>query len=292
MNRKLAMLYLVITAILWSTAGLFIKWVPWNPIALAGFRSGIAVVVLLVFWYSKYKIRLPRPNKAVLFGAVNYAVLVCLFVTANKMTTSANAILLQYSAPVWILLISRFFFKEKANRRDIVTVVLVFAGMSLFFVEKLEFGGMVGNLLAIISGISMSIMILSLNKLKVHKPIEIIIWGNLLTFLIGIPFWGSIVLSPAAVGGILFLGIFQLGLAYVFYTAGIQHVTPLEGILIPVIEPLLNPVWVFIGIGEKPSVLAIIGGIIVMAAVVLRSVLYERSRREREIGPAEENSSQ
>ncbi len=285
MSRKSAIVYLVITAILWSTAGLFIKWIPWNPIALAGIRSGIAALVLLLFWIFNSKARLPRPNKAVLLGALNYALLVTLFVTANKLTTSANAILLQFTAPVWVLLIGRIFYKEKANRRDILTVLAVFAGMSLFFVGKLEIGNMIGNLLAIVSGISMAVMILNLNKLKVHKPIEITIWGNLFMFLISIPFLGGIVLEPRSVGSILFLGIFQLGLAYVFYTAGIQHVTALEGILIPVIEPLLNPVWVFIGTGEKPSTLALIGGAIVMAAVVIRNVTAARSRKGQELGP-------
>ena len=286
MNRKLAILYLVITAILWSTAGLFIKWVPWNPIALAGLRSGIAGLVLVLFWFFKYRIKIPRPSKAVVLGAVNYALLVTLFVSANKLTTSANAILLQFTAPVWVLLIGRIFYKEKANRRDIITVAAVFAGMSLFFVGKLELGNMIGNILAVISGISMAVMILNLNKLKGHKPIEIIIWGNLLMFLISIPFWGGITLEPKAIGGILFLGIFQLGIAYAFYTAGIQHVTALEGILIPVLEPLLNPVWVFIGVGEKPSMMALIGGIIVMAAVVLRNVAAARSGKGREPDPA------
>ncbi len=283
MKRRPAIVYLIISAILWSTAGLIIKKVPWNPIVLSGFRSGIAAAVLLIFWYAKYKVRLPLPNKNVIFGAVSYAVLVTLFVTANKMTTSANAILLQYSAPVWLLLISRFFYKEKVSRRDIITVVVVLAGMTLFFVEKLEFGGTAGNLLAILSGVFMAVMILSLNKLKVRKPIEIAIWGNILTFIIGIPFSGGLTWTLSAVEGILFLGILQLGISYIFYTSGIQHVTALEGILIPILEPLLNPVWVFIGVGEKPSLPAIIGGVVVITAVVTRSILFERSRRKQEI---------
>lgn len=279
-RRNIAIIYLVIAATLWSTAGLFIKWVPWNPIALSGMRSGIAFIVMIIYWYARYKTKLPRPSKTVIFGAVNYAVLVLLFVTANKMTTSANAILLQFTAPIWILLIGRFFYKEKAHFRDLLTVIIVFCGMSLFFIGKLEFGGMVGNIVAVMSGISMGIMILHLNKLKSHKPIEIIIWGNLVMFLIGLPFLGGVTLNSKAVAGILFLGIFQLGISYVFYTAGVQHVTPLEGILIPVIEPLLNPLWVLIGIGEKPSIFSIVGGVIVLGAVVLRNVLIVLHARQ------------
>ena len=172
--------------------------------------------MLFLFWLFKYKTKLPKPNKAVLLGALNYAALVTLFVAANKLTTSANAILLQFTAPVWVLLIGRFFYKEKVSRRDILTVIVVFAGMSLFFIGKIEVGSMVGNLLAIVSGVSMAIMILNLNKIKDHKPIEITIWGNLLMFLIAIPFLGTITLEPKAIGSILFLGVFQLGLAYIF----------------------------------------------------------------------------
>ena len=289
MSRKLAISYLVITAVLWSTAGLFIKWISWNPIALAGVRSGIAGLVLFLFWLFKYKTKLPRPNKAVLLGALNYALLVTLFIAANKLTTSANAILLQFTAPVWLLLIGWFFLKEKASRRDILTVVAVFAGMILFFIGDLEIGNMVGNILAIVSGVSMAIMILHLNKIKDHKPIEITIWGNLIMFLISIPFLGSIQLEPKAIGSILFLGVFQLGLSYVFYTSAIQHVTAIEGILIPVLEPLLNPVWVFIGIGEKPSAIALVGGVIVMTAVVIRNVSYARgARAEKRAEPLEQ----
>lgn len=275
-SRRLAVFYLIIAATLWSTGGLFIKWISWQPMAISGMRSGIAALVLLVYWFVRYKKKVPRPNKTVIFGAINYMILVTLFVTANKLTTSANAILLQFTAPVWLLLIGRFFYKDAIARIDILTVIAVFAGMGLFFMGDLDAGGLIGNFLAIISGITMAIMILNLNKLKVHRPVEIIIWGNIMTFVMGIPFYTGIDLYPEAVAGIAFLGIFQLGLAYVFYTSGIQSVTAIEGILIPVIEPLLNPVWVFFGTGEQPSVYGLIGGAIVLTAIVVRNYVLTR----------------
>lgn len=275
-SRRLAVFYLIIAATLWSTGGLFIKWISWQPMAISGMRSGIAALVLLIYWFTRYKKRIPRPNKTVVFGAINYMILVTLFVTANKLTTSANAILLQFTAPVWLLLIGRIFYKDTIAKIDILTVIAVFAGMGLFFMGDLDAGGLIGNFLAIISGIAMAIMILNLNKLKVHRPVEIIIWGNIFTFILGIPFYSGIVWQPEAVAGIAFLGIFQLGLAYVFYTSGIQSVTAIEGILIPVIEPLLNPVWVLIGTGEKPSVFGLIGGFIVMMAIIIRSFIINR----------------
>lgn len=118
----------------------------------------------------------------------------------------------------------------------------------------------------------MALMIITLKKVTNHKPLEIIIWGNLLTFFIAIPFYTSITFTGTNLAGIMLLGVFQLGISYIFYTKGIEHITVLEGILIPVIEPLLNPVWVFFGTGEKPTQFALIGGAIVLAAVLYHSL--------------------
>jgi drug/metabolite transporter (DMT)-like permease len=271
-SRKVAILCVVAASLLWSTGGLLIKMVDWNPIAIAGIRSGISSLVMLAFWYVLTK-RLPRlPDKTALFAAVNYVILVMLFVTANKLTTSANAILLQFTAPAWALLIGGVYFKEKFAKRDYITVFVVFIGMILFFLGDLGGGKTLGNIIAIISGISMAIMIILLKRVKNHKPLEVVFWGNLLTFFIAIPFYGTITLTQSNVMGILLLGVFQLGLSYIFFTKGIQNVSVLEGILIPVLEPLLNPIWVLIGTGEMPSQYALIGGAIVMAAVIYHSL--------------------
>lgn len=270
-SKKVAIMYLVVASILWSTGGLLIKWVDWNPIAIAGIRSGISSLVMLAFWWVLTKKLPKRPDKFVLFGAFNYVCLVMLFVSANKLTTSANAILLQFTAPIWAMILGALFFKVKFNKKDIITVVVVFAGMILFFIGDIDSGGMLGNILAVISGICMALMIITLKKVTHHKPLEVIIWGNIFTFIAAIPFYSDIVLSTSNVTGILLLGIFQLGLSYIFFTKGIEHVSVLEGILIPAIEPLLNPLWVYLGTGEKPSQYAIIGGVIVLAAVLYHS---------------------
>lgn len=272
-GRGIAILCVVIAAILWSTGGLLIKWVDWNPIAIAGIRSGISSMVMLGFWWILTK-RLPKkPDKFVLLAAINYVVLVMLFVSANKLTTSANAILLQFTAPAWVMIFGAWFFKEKFHKKDVITVVVVFAGMLLFFIGDIDGGGLLGNILAIFSGISMALMIISLKKVKNHKPLEVIFWGNFFTFFVGLPFYFSLSFTGSNLVGIILLGVFQLGLSYIFFTKGIQNVSALEGILIPVIEPLLNPVWVFLGTGEKPTQFALIGGAIVIAAVVYHSVI-------------------
>lgn len=271
-SRRVAILCVVIAAVLWSTGGLLIKWVDWNPIAIAGVRSGISSMVMLLFWWLRTK-RLPkRPDKFVMLAALNYVILVMLFVSANKLTTSANAILLQFTAPAWAMVIGAWFFKETFHKRDVVTVFVVFAGMLLFFVGDIDGGGLIGNILAVFSGISMALLIITLKKVTHHKPLEVVFWGNLFTFIIGTPFYVGLSLTTGNLMGISLLGIFQLGLSYIFFTKGIQNVSVLEGILIPVIEPLLNPVWVFLGTSEKPSEFAFIGGAVVLAAVVYHSI--------------------
>ena len=271
-SRGAAIVCVAIAAALWSTAGLLIKWVDWNPIAIAGIRSGITSIVLLLFWIMATK-KLPRkPDKYIILASINYVILVFLFISANKLTTSANAILLQFTAPAWALILGSLFFKVKFKVKDVVTVIVVFAGMILFFVGDIKSGSTLGNILAVLSGISMALMIITLKHVTNHKPLEIIIWGNILTFIVAIPFYSTITFTGTNLLGITLLGVFQLGISYIFYTKGIEHITVLEGILIPVIEPLLNPVWVFFGTGEKPTQFALIGGAIVLAAVLYHSL--------------------
>ena len=271
-GRGVAIFCVVMAAILWSTGGLLIKWVDWNPIAIAGIRSGISSMVMLGFWWVLTKRFPKKPDKFVLLAAFNYVVLVMLFVSANKLTTSANAILLQFTAPAWAMLIGAWFFKETFHKKDVITVIVVFAGMILFFIGDIDGGGLIGNILAVLSGISMALLIITLKKVKNHKPLEVVFWGNFFTFFVGLPFYFSLSFTGTNLVGIILLGVFQLGLSYIFFTKGIQNVSVLEGILIPVIEPLLNPLWVFMGTGEKPSQFALVGGVVVLAAVIYHSV--------------------
>lgn len=274
-SRIKAMFFLAIAAVLWSTAGLFIKWVPWHPVAIAGVRSGIAGFVILVYWLARYKCLPPLPSRKKLFGALNYVILVMLFIGSNKLTTAANAILLQFTAPVWVMLFASIFLKEPIKKSDLLTVGFVFFGMTLFFLGNLGAGGMLGNFLAILSGVAMAVMVVTLKGVQVGSPLEIVFWGNVLTFIAGLPFYGGIQVSQGSLSGIVLLGVFQLGISYMFYAEGIQKVSALEGILIPVLEPLLNPVWVFLFYGEKPTVFALIGGAVVIVAVLQRSLKSE-----------------
>lgn len=274
-QQKKAILYLVIAAIFWSTGGLFIKLVNWNPLAIAGARSGIAAIVMLIY----LKRPIVRIGKIKLLGACTYASLLIFFVTANKLTTSANAILLQFTAPIWVVLFSKFFLNEKIKKYDLITIIFVIFGMILFFMGGLGRGTIIGNFIAILSGISMAGMVIFLKLLDDDEsPVEMVFIGNIVTFIISIPFFFQSVPSFNSIVGLLILGIFQLGIAYIFYTLAVKHVSPIEAIVIPVLEPLLNPVWVFLFTGESPGIYAFIGGAVVIIAIITRELYINKSK--------------
>lgn len=273
MTKNKAIIYLVITSILWSTGGLFIKLVDWNPLAIAGARSGIAAILMILY--------LRRPIKTLdrvkVMGGLAYAAMVIMFVTANKLTTAANTIFLQFTAPVWVLLFSSWFLKEKSRKSDWVTVAVVMMGMGLFFIGDLDQGNTLGNIIAVFSGVAFAALIILLKLYKGGSPVEITLLGNIFTFIIGIPFYFLSVPSSSSILGLLILGVFQLGLSYILFTMVIKHVSAVEAILIPIIEPLLNPVWVLIITGESPGIYALWGGIIVIAAIISRE-LYQHKK--------------
>jgi len=267
-SRPKALLLLVLTAVLWSFAGLLIKLVNWNPLAIAGMRSAISALIMLAL------IRKPVFNFtfAQITGTIAYAGTVIMFVYANKLTTAANAILLQYTAPIYVAFLGAWFLKERVRPSDWATIVLVLGGMVLFFLDDLEVGGLTGNVLAIISGLSFAITILCLRSQRASSPLLTVFWGNVLTALIGFPFMFGSAPNAASWLGLLLLGVFQLGLSYIFFTIAIKKVSALEATLIPIIEPLLNPVFVLIIMGEIPGPWSIAGGIVILVSITLRCV--------------------
>ncbi len=273
--RKKSLLFLVVASILWSTGGLFIKLVDLNPFAIAGIRSGIAALIMMLY------IRKPmvRLNKNMIVGGLSYTSLVFLFVTSTKLTTSANAILLQFTSAIWVALFSKWFLKENIKKRDWITIIIVILGMVLFFIGDLNSGNLLGNFLATLSGVAMAAMIICLKLEKHSDPINITIIGNLMAFVIGLPFCFLQIPNQSSLLGLLFLGVFQLGISYILFTKAIKHVSAVEAVLIPVLEPLLNPVWVILITGEAPSISALIGGIIVLTAVITNSLTFKNSTK-------------
>jgi len=274
-ERKKAIIVLVVCAVLWSIGGVLIKWVQWHPMAIMGTRSAIAAAVLWIvarrphFDWSKEQIG----------GAVAYAATVMLYVPAVTLTTAANAILLQYTAPIWIALFGAWFLGERATWVDWLCIVISLGGMVLFFHQGIASQSFVGDLMATISGVTLAWMMLLLRKQKNGAPLESVLLGNILAALGGIPFmFGQPLPDLQGWLGILVLGVVQLGLAYALYTYAIKHVTALESVLIVMLEPVLNPIWALLLIGERPEGWALVGGLLVLAAATVRGVLLAVQR--------------
>lgn len=277
-KRSKAILFLLLSAILWSSGGLMIKMVSWNPAAIAGLRSLIAMMVIIAYVrHPHFTWSFPQIG-----GAVAYAVTVTLFVIATKLTTAANAVLFQYTAPLYVAFLGAWFLGERTRWFDWVIILIVLSGMALFFLDRLTPGNQLGNGCAIVSGISFAFFVLFMRKQRNESPFETVILGNLFTGLIGLPFMFGSMPDARSWMGLVFLGVIQLGLSYVLYSEAIRHVTALEATLIPGLEPILNPIWVFLILAERPGKWALIGGFIVLISVTLRSLI---AIRRKDISP-------
>lgn len=255
----------------------------WHGLAIAGGR-GLVAAIFLALTNRGLRFHLSRVQ---LIGAFAYAACTLTFCLATTLTSAANAILLQYTAPVWVALLGAWLLGERATRADWVTIVVALGGMTLFFKDSLTLGHADGDALAILSGVLFAGMTIALRKQKETSPIESIILGNLIAFLVGLP-WivRSPLLAPAGWAALVALGVVQLGVSYWLYARAIKHVTALEAVLIPVIEPILNPIWVLLFLREKPSRWALVGGAIVLSAVTFRAVLSVRGRFNPKVAPA------
>lgn len=269
MNRKKGIYLLVLTSILWSFSGVCTKFISWNGFAVAGIRGLIAALLLLIV---DRRQRLPRSGFQVA-AIFSYVGLVVLLILSTKLTTAANAILLQYTAPIYSAILGYFVLKEPVTRHDITVIVLVLIGLAVFLYDGLADGRMAGNLIALLSGVCYGAMNVFMRKCDKDAPADNIFWGNLLAFVLMLPFMGRPEITAVNIGIILFMGIFQLGLAYILYSIAIPHVPALEATIITVLEPILNPVWVMLFYGEKPGIRTIIGGAIVLLAISGKDVL-------------------
>lgn len=271
-----ALLLLLAAAILWSSGGLLLKSVDWNSMGIAGGRSLIAAVVILAFLG---KPRLRR-DRALLGATIGYAATVILFVLANRMTTAANAILIQYTAPLWVALFAPYLLRERNHFIDWLAMGGIVIGLVLFFRDELAPGHFAGNLFAAAAGLAFAVFVLFSRMQREQPPLTAILLGNLLAaaaclpFAFGTPFPDAKSLMLLAV-----LGIGQLGLSYVAFARAITHVPAVESILVLTLEPILNPIWVFLVLGEKPGPWAMVGGAIVLVSVSARSIARGRALR-------------
>jgi drug/metabolite transporter, DME family len=265
-----AVLLVAAAALLWSSGGLFIKVAPMPGLAVACGRAVIATLFYLA-------VLRPDLRKARFSTALAYAGCVVTFVTATKLTTAANAIFLQYTGPAYVLLLSPFVLGEPFRPIDAVCVALSLAGMSLFFVDKLEAGQLAGNLLATLSGVFFAFTVLLIRrdaKDGSGDAIPSTTLGNVLAALGTAPFAGALLhVSTAGALVLIYLGVMQLGVSYWMFARGVRRVPAAEASLISMLEPVCNPLWVLLGTGERPGPWSIAGGAVVLGAVALRTLI-------------------
>ncbi len=286
LERRSAVLVLLVCVVLWSTSGLFVKISTLNPIALAGGRSLIAALTVWAwigrprFSWSRYQIG----------GALCMSATFLLFLSATRMTAAANAILLQYTAPVYVALFGAWFLGERPRAYDWWTMGVIVGGMALFLGDKLTAQGMLGNLFAVLSGVTMAWMTLLLRKLRDGQAGETLLLGNLITAAVGLPFLAVAVargaVQPVEWGILLYMGVLQLGVPFILYAIALRSLSALEAVLLSTLEPILNPIWVFLVVGERPGPWALAGGAVVLVAVTARSLIASGALRRAPVKTA------
>jgi DME family drug/metabolite transporter len=279
-------LLLLAAAVLWSSAGAVIKLSSLDAWQLAGGRALVAAVFLGVAVPGSRR----RPSRRLLLVALAYACTTVLFVLANKLTTAANAIFLQDTAPLWVLLLSPWALGERPTRGELLSIPVFGAGLALFFFDQLSPGQLTGNLVALVAGVAFAASILGLRRLGPEGPAALV-WGNLLAAVVTLPLWP---LGPAAgaadLGAVVFLGVFQLGLAYLCFALGLRGTPAVEASLLVLLEPVLNPVWTYLFAGERPGPWALAGGAVILLATAWRTL--QPWLQERRVGrPPTERST-
>lgn len=276
-QKNTAILEMLVCATLWSIAGIFIKLIPWNAFVIAGLRSLFAGLVVLVYMKIR-RLRLILNRRTVVAGLCMALLFFC-FVGANKLTTAANAIVLQFTAPLFIMVLSVLFLHQKFRRADVLAVVFTMAGISLFFFDQLTPGHVLGNVVAILSGLFMALMYMNLGSCPETERMSSILIGQTLTFLCGVPllFTTHPAFSALPVLYVVILGVVQLGIPYVLCARAAEHCPPLACSLLGALEPLLNPIWVFLFDGEAPGVFALAGGAVVIGTVTLWCIFGQRA---------------
>ena len=274
-QQQRGILCVFLSAVLYSIGGLCIKFIPWNGMSINGARNLISIVVISCYLLlTRHKLRL---NRFILLGALCVCGTNVLFCLANKLTTAANTIVLQFTAPIFVLVLSVLFWKKKPQKLDLVTCALVLAGVLCFFVDSLEMGGMLGNALALLSGLSYAGVFL-LNDLPDSDPISSVFWGDVLSVILGLPFLlQETAFAPSVITSVLILGAFQVGLAYILMCIGLQTTPAVTASLISGIEPILNPVLVAVFYGEPVGSMALVGAVIVIGSVIGYNVIRAKS---------------
>jgi drug/metabolite transporter (DMT)-like permease len=271
LNRHV--LLLLAAAILWSLGGVLIKSIDLTPVTIAGTRSLIAAVIISLAMPGVLR----KISWRTIPGAIAYSATVFLFVVATKLTTAANAIFLQYTAPIYIAMISPWFLGERTELRDWLLVLLALSGVGLFFFDRLSLQGVSGVIAALGSGIAFAWLTVLMRRQRAGSPEAVVLLGNVVTLLIAFPWMFPILRLEQNGPSLLVLGVVQLTIPYLLYSLAIRHVRALDASIISIIEPILNPIWVMLATSERPPFWSLVGGAIVLTTSLTRSVLASRN---------------
>ena len=276
--RNRAILMVLAASLCFATGGLFMKLIPWNALAINGARNLIASFVIGIYiLMTHHKLKF---NPTVLIGAVSMAGVTTCYAIANKLTTAGNTIILQYTAPVWIMVMVYLFFGKKPSRTGIISLLIVFAGILCFFFEGLSTGRWLGDLIALLSGIFYA-GVFMLNSFEKGDALSSVFFGQLLCgiFLTPLVLQETDFSMPVLLA-VFFLGAVQVGLAYIFFTTGTKYIDPLTASIINALEPILNPILVAIFYGEKLGVLSLAGAAIVLCGIMYYNIKEALENRE------------
>ena len=266
-------LYVVFGVTLWSLGGVMFKLT-----SVTGFEANLgrcAFAAITIFFLTRHLgLKLDR---WVLLNSLFYTGALSFFALANKKTTAANAIFLQYTAPIYIAMISPWFLGERTNWRDWLLVLLALSGVGLFFFDQLNLQGLSGVAAALGSGIAFAWLTVLMRRQRAGSPEAVVLLGNVFTFLIASPWMFPILRLEQNGVRLLLLGIVQLTIPYLLYSLAIRHVRALDAAIISIIEPILNPIWVMLATSEQPTFWSIVGGSIVLATSLTRSFLASRN---------------
>ena len=276
-ERK-GVLFVFRAAVLYSIGGLCIKVIPWHAMSINSGRNMVSVLV--VGGYLLFTRHRPRWNSWVGLGAICVCGTNVLFTLANKMTTAANAIVLQFTAPIFVLLLSLLFLHKKPQRLDLIVCAAVLLGVVCFFVESLEGGGSLGNLAALCSGLTYAGVFL-LNDMPNADPISSVFWGEVCSAAVGLPFLlRETDFSLVPMTSLIILGAFQVGLAYILMCEGLKTTPAVTASLISGIEPILNPILVAAFYHETIGPLSFVGAVIVVVSIVIYNIAKERMNHD------------
>lgn len=272
-STQKGMMFIFLASIAWSFSGVLGKWVPFGPLTIMG---GRALMTTLFFALQRKSFRFVN-NRGTWLGAVSIAATSLLFLIANKLTTSANAIVLQYAMPAVVILLSWVLYRQKPSRLDVLAALFVMVGVVLCFVSGLGGGTLIGDLIALLSAVSFALVYMAA-RMPRTDPMDYTYQGNLLSCLclLTVPFDSAFSFNPSALFGVFLMGL-ALTFGYFFFSLGMKSdLNPVTASILSNLEPVLNPTWVFLAMGEKPGLYSIIGAFVVLGTVTVYGILKNR----------------